>query len=109
MNDKKLQILNYNKDNYGYVESKFLNIRYYCIENAQHYDTMLYLASLFFGIDDLIKDEYTAEEVANFIRTDMTIVSDTDSETYKEKLLKDFTRFKTTSEGTFKRIKRDFY
>lgn len=26
MNDKELQILNYDENNYGYIESKFLNI-----------------------------------------------------------------------------------
>ena len=105
-----MNILNYDKKNYGYVESKSLNIRYYCIENAQHYDTMLYLASLFFGIDELIKDKFTIEDVVNFIKKDITIVSiRTNSEEYKKRLIKDFTRFNFKLSTHFKRIKNDFY
>lgn len=105
-----MQILNYEENNYGYIESKSLDIRYYCLENAMHYDTMLYLVSLFFGVDDLIKDKYTVEEIADFIKKDIIIVAkDTDSELYKEKLINDFTRFSFTNSAKFRRIKSEFY
>lgn len=62
------------EDNCGYVECPLLNARIYC-RNANHYDAALVLTSMFFGMEDLLKDNYTYDDIIKFIQEHIIIHS----------------------------------
>ena len=104
--EDKPEELNYDSYNYGYVVSRSLKKRYWATSLAQHYNITLYLSSLFFGIDDLIKGKYTKEDIINFVEKDIIIDSD---RTTVETVIQDMRRHLADVDWWFKRIKDDFY
>ncbi len=81
--ENSLELINYDKSREdSYVQSKSLNKRIYC-NGGQHYGACLNLACKFFGRGDY----YSTEDICNWIKNDITVVS---SFTSVDRIINDF-------------------
>ena len=59
----------------GYVEAEYTDTRILC-SWGQHYDAVLFLCTLYFGVDALVHGDYTKEQVREFIEGGIEVESE---------------------------------